>query len=208
MHQRAGVCCGDDTVGDDPVAVLGQFLDADLDVGEAAGVEGDRACETLPALWRARVARCDRTRRLLRTRRDRRCHRIVAADPYPASTLMHRGLDCRLLGAGTLAESLFKAVQETNPAAVIVVSHLSVARRSAIEALRLAQLNDTALFYAGNAFLSPQSRRGVPGTYLGNNLSQAADIITGTITSASASDPQGVRRRLGRAPAASRGDVA
>ena len=102
--------------------------------------------------------------------------------------LMQRGLDCRLLGARTPADSLGKAVQETDPAAVIVVSHLSVARRSAIEALRSAQLTDTALFYAGNAFLSPQSRRGVPGIYLGNNLSQAADIITGTITSATTSD--------------------
>jgi methanogenic corrinoid protein MtbC1 len=102
--------------------------------------------------------------------------------------LMHRGLDCRILGASTPAGSLARAVQETGPAAVIVVSHLSVARRSAIEALRSAQLDDTALFYAGNAFLSPQSRRGVPGIYLGNNLSQAADMITGTITSAETSD--------------------
>ena len=136
-----------------------------------------------------------------------RDHHTVGLESMGA-LLMHRGLDCRLLGAGTPAESLSKAVQETNPAAVIVVSHMSVARRSAIEALRSAQLNDTALFYAGNAFLSPQSRRGVPGTYLGNNLSQAADIITGTTTSASAWDPQGIRKRLGRAPTASRGDAA
>ena len=95
---------------------------------------------------------------------------------------MHRWMDCRILGARTPADSLSKAVQETKPVAVIMVSHLSVARRSAIEALHSVQLKDTALFYAGNAFLSPQSRRGVPGTYLGNNFSQAADTITGTIT--------------------------
>ena len=92
-------------------------------------------------------------------------------------------MDCRILGARTPADSLSKAVQETNPAAVIMVSHLSVARRPAIEALCSVQLKDTALFYAGNAFLTPQSRRGVPGTYLGNSFSQAADTITGTVTS-------------------------
>ena len=54
--------------------------------------------------------------------------------------LMHRGMDCRVLGARTPADSLSKAVQETKPVAVIMVSHLSVARRSAIEALHSVQL--------------------------------------------------------------------
>jgi DNA-binding transcriptional MerR regulator len=96
--------------------------------------------------------------------------------------LRRRGLDCRLLGARTPAESLSVAVQETKPAAVIVVSHLSLARRSAIEALRSAQRDDAACFYAGNAFRSPPSRSGAPGTYLGDNLSEAADIVTAAVT--------------------------
>ena len=33
------------------------------------------------------------------------------------------------------------------------------------------------LFYAGNAFLFPSARTGVPGTYLGESLSDAADLI-------------------------------
>jgi DNA-binding transcriptional MerR regulator len=96
--------------------------------------------------------------------------------------LGERGFDCRLLGARTPALSLALAVRETRPAAAVVVSHLSGARRAAVEAMRDAQRADVAFFYAGNAFVSPQSRRGVPGTYLGNNLGQAADLVAAAIT--------------------------
>jgi DNA-binding transcriptional MerR regulator/methylmalonyl-CoA mutase cobalamin-binding subunit len=95
--------------------------------------------------------------------------------------LGHRGFDCRLLGPRTPASSLAVAVQQLRPAAVVVVSHLSVARRVAVDALRAAQRVGIAYFYAGNAFGSPQSRRGVPGTYLGNNLGQAADLVADAI---------------------------
>ena len=97
--------------------------------------------------------------------------------------LRNRGLDCRLLGARTPAEALAQAVQQTDPAAVIVVSHLSVARRAAIEALRLIQRDDLVLFHAGNAFLSIPARRGVPGIYLGTILSEATDVVVGAVTS-------------------------
>jgi methylmalonyl-CoA mutase cobalamin-binding subunit len=93
-----------------------------------------------------------------------------------------RGIDCRFLGARTPASSLAAAVQELRPVAVVVVSHLSGARRVAVEAIRGAQRVGAASFYAGNAFGSPQSRRGVPGTYLGTNLGQAADLVADTIT--------------------------
>ena len=97
--------------------------------------------------------------------------------------LAQRGFDCRLLGARTPATSLAVAVHETRPAAVVLVSHLSGARRAAVEALGAAQRPDVDFFYAGNAFGSPQSRRGVPGTYLGNNLGQAAAVVADAITS-------------------------
>lgn len=96
--------------------------------------------------------------------------------------LGHRGFDCRFLGARTPASSLAVAVQELRPVAVVVVSHLSGARRVAVEAIRAAQRVNVAYFYAGNAFGSPQSRRGVPGTYLGNNLGQAADLVADAIS--------------------------
>ena len=95
--------------------------------------------------------------------------------------LMHRGMDCRVLGARTPADSLSKAVQKSSPrrSSWCPTCQWPAVRRSK----HSAQYTDRrALFYAGNAFLSPQSRRGVPGTYLGNNFSQAADTITGTIT--------------------------
>ncbi len=94
-----------------------------------------------------------------------------------AAVMGKDGWDCRILGARTPAPSLSIAIQQINPVAAVVVSHLSVARRSAVEALRLAQHSNACLFYAGGAFLSRQARRGVPGTYLGTNVSQAADLI-------------------------------
>jgi methanogenic corrinoid protein MtbC1 len=104
--------------------------------------------------------------------------------------LRERGRDCRILGARTPAASLATAIEEVSPAAVVVVSHLAVARRSAVAALRLAQLSNAHVFYAGNAFLSRQARRGVPGSYLGDDLSYAADIITTTVTDSSGSRPR------------------
>ncbi len=97
--------------------------------------------------------------------------------------LAHRGYGCRVLGARTPARSLATAVQGTGAAAVVMVSHLSIGRRSAVEALTTAQHAGTALFYAGNAFLSPQSRQGVPGTYLGEDLVAAAETIANVLTS-------------------------
>lgn len=92
--------------------------------------------------------------------------------------LAHRGWGCRLLGARTPARALATAVTGTDAAAIVMVSHLSVARRSAIEALRVAHATGAKIFYAGNAFLSPQSRHGVPGIYLGENLVSAADLVS------------------------------
>ena len=69
--------------------------------------------------------------------------------------------------------------------AVVLVSHLSMARRSSVESLRGAGGRARILFYAGNAFLTRQARQGVPGTYLGTNLSRAADLISAFITAES-----------------------
>ena len=33
------------------------------------------------------------------------------------------------------------------------------------------------MFYAGNAFTAPRSRRNLPGTYLGSRLQDAAAVI-------------------------------
>jgi methanogenic corrinoid protein MtbC1 len=103
-----------------------------------------------------------------------------------AALLRQRGRDCRVLGACTPAASLGKAIDELNPAAVVLVSHMSVARRSAIEALRTARRSRAHLFYAGNAFASRQARNAVPGTHLGNSLRVAANVVSGTLGRGSA----------------------
>ena len=92
--------------------------------------------------------------------------------------LSNRGYGCRVLGARTPVKSLSAAVQGTGAAGLLMVSHLSIGRRSAVEALRSVQHTDARLYYAGNAFVSPPSRKGVPGTYLGEDLIEAANVIT------------------------------
>jgi hypothetical protein len=47
-----------------------------------------------------------------------------------------------------------------------------------VESIRA--INDLGLnvFYAGNAFTSPRSRRGVPGIYLGTGIEAACATVT------------------------------
>ncbi|MEJ7744530.1 MAG: B12-binding domain-containing protein [Nocardioidaceae bacterium] len=92
--------------------------------------------------------------------------------------LARRGWGCRMLGARTPVRSLAMAVQGTGASGVLLVSHLGSGRRSAIDALRAVQSTRAAVFYAGNTFLAPRSRVGVPGTYLEGTLSDAAATIT------------------------------
>lgn len=101
--------------------------------------------------------------------------------------LRHRQWDCRMLGARTPAESLARAVAETDARAVVLVCHLPAGRPAAIEALRGPRLHERHLFYAGGAFGSTRARRGVPGRYLGTNLAEATDLITATLTPVSPS---------------------
>lgn len=94
-----------------------------------------------------------------------------------AALLSHDGLATRLLGSRTPRRTLVAAVAATEAPAVVVVSHLSTQRRPAVEALVAVAGTGPQVFYAGNAFLFPDSREGVPGTYLGASLSRAAALI-------------------------------
>jgi MerR family transcriptional regulator, light-induced transcriptional regulator len=59
-----------------------------------------------------------------------------------------------------------------------VTSQRNVTRRAAIEAIGAAAAVPGVLsFYAGSAFSSPASRRGVPGTFLGDDVVEAVDAI-------------------------------
>lgn len=95
--------------------------------------------------------------------------------------LRQRGWDCRMLGARMPADSLARAIVETDAVAVVLVCHLAPGRRAAIDSLHTVNGQHAALFYAGGAFASRQSRLGVPGHYLGTRLGAAADFITATV---------------------------
>jgi DNA-binding transcriptional MerR regulator len=99
-----------------------------------------------------------------------------------AALLVTRRTGCRILGAGTSHRILVAAVAATSAAAVVIVSHLSTQRRPAIESLMAVAATDCPTYYAGNAFLSPIARKGVPGIYLGEHITEAASIIEGSLS--------------------------
>jgi DNA-binding transcriptional MerR regulator len=100
-----------------------------------------------------------------------------------AALLVTRGTGCRIFGAGTSQRTLVAAIAATSAPAVVVVSHLSTQRRSAVESLQALVATGCPTFYAGNAFMAPMGRRGVPGSYLGESIAEAAAIIERSLSS-------------------------
>ncbi|MEP6560138.1 MAG: B12-binding domain-containing protein, partial [Nakamurella sp.] len=92
--------------------------------------------------------------------------------------LRYQGWPCRVLGARTSTATIATAARATSVAGVVVVSHLATGRLRAVESIRA--INDLAIevFYAGNAFSTPRSRRGVPGRYLGVGIEGACAQLT------------------------------
>jgi MerR family transcriptional regulator, light-induced transcriptional regulator len=101
--------------------------------------------------------------------------------------LRYHGRACRLLGARTPADAVVTAVHASAADAVVIVSHLGSGRHRAIETLHAATRTGSAVFYAGNAFSSPRSRRNAPGTYLGVRLEGACQLIGAELQSRRAS---------------------
>ena len=99
-----------------------------------------------------------------------------------SALLTWHGWDCRTLGARTPASSLRRGIEATGAVAVVVSSHLRTSRQAAIEALNEADGLLRHVFYGGNAFSTEQARRGVPGTYLGTRITEAAELVTSTLT--------------------------
>jgi DNA-binding transcriptional MerR regulator len=94
-----------------------------------------------------------------------------------AVLLADQGFDCRYLGARTPVASLVLAAQRPPARSVVVVSSLDASRAAAVTALEAVAALPVPLFYAGAAFRTPDRREGVPGTYLGGSLSDAARQI-------------------------------
>jgi DNA-binding transcriptional MerR regulator len=94
-----------------------------------------------------------------------------------AAVLAEHRTAFRSLGPRTSQRVLLAAITVTPDAVVVLVSHLPTRRRSAIESLVAAAATGVSTFFAGNAFLFPVSRKGVPGTYLGESIGEAALLI-------------------------------
>ncbi|CAB4685677.1 MAG: MerR family DNA-binding transcriptional regulator [Actinobacteria bacterium] len=94
-----------------------------------------------------------------------------------AALFAQERIGCRLLGARTSVALLASAAAAETACAVVVVSHLSTQRRPSVEALTAVAALGRPTFYAGNAFLLPSARVGVPGRYLGTTLVGAASLI-------------------------------
>ena len=96
-----------------------------------------------------------------------------------AVLLARRGCDPLVLGALTPVASLVQAVRTLRADATVVVSHMGITRRAALESIKtVSALGMTQVFYAGNGFAAARSRRGVPGTYLGTDMGSAAKLVS------------------------------
>jgi MerR family transcriptional regulator, light-induced transcriptional regulator len=105
-------------------------------------------------------------------------HHRVALDAF-AVLLAQRGWDVRVLGAQVPSRDVAAAANAIRANAAVITSHMNSARRAAVASLRnLRSGADAALFYAGHAFVTSTARRGVPGTYLGEDLPKAAEVVT------------------------------
>jgi MerR family transcriptional regulator, light-induced transcriptional regulator len=99
-----------------------------------------------------------------------------------AVILARRGWPCRVLGAMTPTEALVSAVQTLGAIGAVVTAQRNVTRRSAVEAIRAADaVRGVRAFYAGSAFIAPSARKDVPGTYLGEDLLEAALVVESTL---------------------------
>lgn len=95
-----------------------------------------------------------------------------------AVLLRYEGWPCRVLGAKTSTATLATAARATAVAGVVVVSHLATGRRRGIESIRAVSELGIEVFYAGNAFSTQRSRRGVPGRFLGGSITDACAELT------------------------------
>jgi MerR family transcriptional regulator, light-induced transcriptional regulator len=111
---------------------------------------------------------------------------VLACGPHDAHSvglealcalLVSEGRLCLALGARTPAAALLDAASRVDAVAVVVVSHLAVGRRAAVDAIRAVSASGVRTFYAGNAFMAAPVRRRIPGTYLGESLRSAARMV-------------------------------
>jgi len=98
-----------------------------------------------------------------------------------AVLLRYQGWPCRVLGARTPTTTLAAAARAAAVVGVVVVSDRASGRVRAVESIRAVNDLGIEVFYAGNAFSAPRSRRGVPGRYLGVGIADACAQVTQTV---------------------------
>jgi DNA-binding transcriptional MerR regulator len=92
--------------------------------------------------------------------------------------LARRGWSTRTLGPLTPVSSLVAAVRAAEARGALVTSQRGVTRRAAVEAITAVDaLPGVDAFYAGAGFGPASARKGVPGTYLGDDVVEAAEIM-------------------------------
>jgi MerR family transcriptional regulator, light-induced transcriptional regulator len=92
--------------------------------------------------------------------------------------LARRGWSTRTLGALTPVSSLVAAIRAAEARGAVVTSQRGVTRRPAIEAIEAVDaLPGVHAFYAGAAFGPVSARKDVPGTYLGGDIVEAAEVM-------------------------------
>ena len=100
-----------------------------------------------------------------------------------AMLLRRQGWPCKILGGGTPTARLNSFAAAGTAAAVVITSQLVSGRRQAAASVQIAHHHRIPVFYAGNAFNRPATRRQLPGIYLGTNIEHAAATITAALTS-------------------------
>lgn len=96
--------------------------------------------------------------------------------------LARRGWSTRTLGPLTPVSSLVAAVRAAEARGAVVTSQRSATRRAALEAIEAVDaLPGVEAFYAGAGFGPASARKDVPGTYLGDDVIEAAEILEAKI---------------------------
>jgi DNA-binding transcriptional MerR regulator len=92
--------------------------------------------------------------------------------------LARRGWSIRTLGPLTPVSSLVAAVRAAEARGAVVTSQRGVTRRAAVEAIEAVDaIPGVKAFYAGAGFGPAVARKDVPGTYLGDDVVEAAEIM-------------------------------
>lgn len=117
----------------------------------------------------------------------RRDHLVLACGPKDLHTvglesfgvvLARRGWRTRVLGAMTPTGSLVAAVRAVRARAAIVTAQRSVTRKAAVGSIAaVAAIPGVRAFYAGDGFALASSRQRIPGSYLGDDVVAAADVL-------------------------------